>query len=140
MPIQIRDFERMANQIRIECPGSSDAGIKGVMFDILDEFFDVSNCWTEWIALAIAPGVQIYQIYPQHGGMINRLITALDSNQVTLPAAITFGDLPVSTNAGLPSNMMKSYKYVPGTIPLSAYWLSGTFMYRTRLIGSVTMI
>ena len=130
MPIQIRDFERMANQIRIECPGSSDAGIKGVMFDILDEFFDVSNCWTEWIALAIAPGVQIYQIYPQHGGMINRLITALDSNQVTLPAAITFGDLPVSTNAGLPS----TYVGPPGVM------FSLTFPQNTTYSASILVV
>jgi hypothetical protein len=96
MAIQIRDFERLMNQARIQLPGSSDAGVKGVMFDIIDEFFDVSNSWTEWLSLAILPGAQIYAVYPQHGGMINRLVTALDSNQVVLPAGITFGDSPAS--------------------------------------------
>ena len=135
MSIQTRDFERMANQIRIECPGSSDAGIKGVMFDILDEFFDVSNCWTEWLALNIVPGVQLYQIYPQHGGMINRLVTALDSNQVTLPAAITFGDSPVSTTAGLPS----SYVGPPG-VQLSLTFPQNTSYYASILVTKKTIL
>ena len=96
MAIQIRDFERLMNQARVQLPGSSDAGVKGVMFDIIDEFFDVSNSWTEWLSLAIMPGAQIYAIYPKYGGMINRLVTALDSNQVVLPAGISFGDAPAS--------------------------------------------
>jgi hypothetical protein len=96
MAIQTRDFERLMNQVRVQCPGSSEGGAKGIMFDIIDEFFDVSNSWSEWISLSILPGAQIYAIYPQHGGMINRLVTALDSNQVVLPAGITFGDAPAS--------------------------------------------
>ena len=96
MAIQDRDFERVMSQARVLLPGVSDAGLKGTLFDIMDEFCDVSNCWIEWIQLKISTQTQMYQIYPQHGGMINRLITALDSNQVVLPAALSFGDSPAS--------------------------------------------
>ena len=113
------------NQVRVECPGSSEAGAKGVMFDVMDEFLDVSNAWYEWIQIAIQPGVQLYSIYPQNGGMINRLITALDSNQVTLPAAIAFGQQPTSA----PSN--PSYVAPPGCI------LSLTFPQNTTYQAAV---
>jgi hypothetical protein len=117
MAIQIRDFERLMNQARIQCPGSSDAGVKGVMFDIIDEFFDVSNSWAEWISLAIAPGSQVYAIYPQHGGMINRLVGSWDSNQVGLPAGISFGDAP--TGGGHlhvdPPGVVLSFSFAPST-------------------------
>jgi hypothetical protein len=126
MAIQDRDFERMMNEIRLFLTGSSDAGIKATMFDVIDEFFDVSNSWVEWIPLTIQPGLQIYSLLPQKGGMINRLVTALDSNQVVLPAGIAFGDQPASTSAG-PS----SYVDPPGVV------LSLTFPQNTSYTASV---
>lgn len=92
MAIQERDFERLMNQVRVQLPGVSDAGAKGVMFDVIDEFFDVSNTWIEWINLTLAVGNQTYQIFPQHGGMLNRLVTVVDRNNVVYPAALSFSE------------------------------------------------
>lgn len=111
MSIQDRDFERVMNQARVQLTGSSEAGLKGTLFDVLDEFCDVSNCWVEWLQIAIQTSTQMYQIFPQHGGMINRLITALDTNQVVLPGALSFGDSPASF-VGQPN----SYVNPPGVI------------------------
>ena len=124
--IQDRDFERVMNQARVQLTGVSDAGLKGTLFDVLDEFLDVSNAWVEWLQLSIATSTQMYQIQPQHGGMINRLITALDSNQVVLPAAITFGESPASF-VGQP------YQYVnpPGVI------FSLTFPQNTSYVANI---
>ena len=88
MAIQQRDFDRLMNQVRVQLPGSSDSGIKGVMFDVINEFFDVSNAWTEWLAIGIQVNNQAYAVYPQQGGMITRLVSVFDSNQVPLPASI----------------------------------------------------
>ena len=112
MAIQERDFHRLMNQIRVQVPGQTDAGVKGVLFDVIDEFFDVSNAWTEWLNFVLAGGTQTYQLYPQHGGMINRLVTVLDVNRVVQPASITFGEIPNSGAAGT------AYTYVapPGVI------------------------
>ena len=109
--IQDRDFERIMNQARVQLTGVSDAGLKGTLFDVLDEFLDVSNAWVEWLQLSIATSTQMYQIFPQHGGMINRLITALDSNQVVLPAALSFGESPASF-----TGQSNSYVNPPGVI------------------------
>ena len=86
MAIQERDFERMMNQARIKLPGSSDAGLKGELFDAIKEFVDDSNIWDEWIDVAIVPQTRDYSIVPSHGGMITRLVTVLDPNCITLPA------------------------------------------------------
>ena len=46
------------NVCRVSLPGETDNAIKAVMFDVLYEFFDVSNCWLEWISLTIADSGQ----------------------------------------------------------------------------------
>lgn len=98
MAIQERDFERVINRARIQLPGASDAGIKSVLFDVIDEFFDATNAWAEWIALTLTPGNQVYQVYPQFGGMINRLVTAIDINNVTQPATLSLDGTSISNN------------------------------------------
>lgn len=93
MAIQQRDFDRLMNQVRTLLPGSSDSGIKGTMFDVINEFFDVSNAWAEWVQIAIQVNNQAYAVYPQYGGMFTRLVSAYDSNQVPLPASIILNGL-----------------------------------------------
>lgn len=127
MAIQERDFERLMNQVRNQLPGSSDSGIKGVMFDVINEFFDVSNAWTEWLQFSINVNQQLYSIYPQHGGMILRLIAVYDSNQVPLPASIVLGPQPNNTSSSVPA------QYIP---PPGAL-LSLTFPQNTSMQGSI---
>ena len=47
MAIDKKSWERFMNQLRIELPGSSDAGITEKLFDVLDEFCDYSGSWQE---------------------------------------------------------------------------------------------
>jgi hypothetical protein len=93
MAIQERDFERIMNEARVRLPGVSDAGLKGTMFDVIDEFFDNSNAWIEWLNVNLVVGSQTYTLYPQQGGMLNRLVTLLDSNNVVYPAVVSFSDV-----------------------------------------------
>lgn len=131
MAIQDRDFERLMNQVRVQLPGSSDAGIKGVMFDVINEFFDVSNAWTEWVALGIQTNVQAYAVYPQYGGMFVRLVSVFDSNQVPLPASIIIDNLqPVPTLPLPPTTFVPP----PGALLLL------TFPQNTAMQGSALFI
>lgn len=118
MAIQERDLERVMNQARVQLPGASDAGLKGVLFDVIDEFFDVSNSWTEWVNLTLTTGNQVYQIYPKFGGMFNRLVTAIDTNNVVQPALLTFGETPLGgpfTGGGAPTPST-TYAPPPGVV------------------------
>ena len=86
MAIQERDFERLMNQARVKLPGSSEEGLKGELFDVISEFFDVSNSWFEWMQIPIVAGQQEYTVNPQKGGMIIRLVCIFDTNMIVLPA------------------------------------------------------
>jgi len=89
MAIQPRDFERLMNQARVKLPGASDAGLKGELFDVIDEFVSDSNTWDEWITLPIVSGLQDYSVTPAHGGAILRMVTIFDQNSIVVPAFIT---------------------------------------------------
>ena len=86
MAIQERDFERLMNQARVKLPGASEEGLKGELFDVINEFFDVSNAWFEWMQIPIVANQQLYTVNPQKGGMIIRLVCIFDPNKVALPA------------------------------------------------------
>lgn len=94
MAIKERDFERLMNQARVKLPGASDEGIKGELFDTINEFLDVTNAWYEWIQVPIVSGQQEYVLYPQHGGMIIRLVSVYDPNKVILPAHLHIHEPP----------------------------------------------
>ena len=132
MAIQQRDFDRLMNQVRTMLPGSSDSGIKGVMFDVINEFFDVSNAWTEWLAITIQVNNQAYAVYPQQGGMITRLVSVFDSNQVPLPASIILNGiqpLGEATVSITPSSVIP----LPGAILLLTF-PQNTSMTATALV------
>jgi hypothetical protein len=88
MAMQDRDVQRLLNLARDNLPGTSDAGLKAVLFDVINEFFDCSNAWLEWLSVPIITGTQTYRIIPQKGGMIIRLVTAFDPNKIGLPAVL----------------------------------------------------
>lgn len=94
MPLIKDDFEHLMNQVRIECTGSSDAGIKAKFFDTLMEFFTDSNSWTEQLSVTATAGVQTFALTPQEGGKIIRLVGVFDPNLVPQQAFMpTFGVL-----------------------------------------------
>jgi hypothetical protein len=84
--IKKADLDRLMNSARVHLTGASDAGITLELFDTINEFFDGSNAWFEWMQLPIIAGQQAYQIYPTHGGMVVRLSCVFDTNRVPLPA------------------------------------------------------
>lgn len=86
------DIERILNQARIKLPGASDAGIKGELFDVLNEFFGETSSWMEAISINILPNTTEYEVTPAEGGQIIRLAGVVDKNKLPQPAIMpSFG-------------------------------------------------
>jgi hypothetical protein len=79
------DLDHLLDQARTKLPGSSDAGLKGELFDVFHEFFNDSDSWVETISVMAIPGVVDYNIVPSSGQII-RLGGVLDLNTVPVPA------------------------------------------------------
>ena len=71
--------------------GASDAQLRVKLFDVLEEFFDLSNCWQEVIRFTAVPNILEYKVYPTDGGRVLRLLTVLDANNV--PQATVMGNI-----------------------------------------------
>jgi hypothetical protein len=97
MSIQKQDLDRLINECEVQLPGATRAGIKGVLFNVIDEFLSDSNSWPEWIPLTIVANTQQYQITPAQGGQIKRLGQLVDQNCVIYPATITGLEPPSAT-------------------------------------------
>ena len=96
MALQKQDIDRFMGQVRTKLAGASDAGIKAELFEVLDEFCDDSSAWQEQITLTVLPPTAqsnnlIYDLVPQQGGTIIRLIAVFDPNQIPVPAFLPTG-------------------------------------------------
>jgi hypothetical protein len=97
MAIQKQDLDRLINECEVQLPGATRAGIKGVLFNVIDEFFTDSNSWVESIPLTIGQNAQDYIITPSKGGQIKRLSQVLDANGTVYPGVITDLNPPSAT-------------------------------------------
>lgn len=97
MAIQKQDLDRLMNECEVQLPGATRAGIRGVMFNVMDEFLSDSNSWPEWIPFPLVPNAQNYTLTPAKGGQIKRLGPIFDVNNVIYPAVVT-DLLPPSVN------------------------------------------
>jgi hypothetical protein len=82
------DITRLMNNARIKLPGALDSTIQLEMFGALDDFFQASNIWTEDIAFAVTPPSDTYTIYPGNDGIINRLMSLVNSDGVMQQATM----------------------------------------------------
>jgi hypothetical protein len=85
MAAATQDWTQLLNQARVKLPGSSDAALKGELFDVLHEFFDTSSAWTEAITLNVLPNTVEYAVTPDSGQII-RLAGVVDGNNIPQPA------------------------------------------------------
>lgn len=129
-----REFEQLMNQARIKLPGSSDAGIKLELYDVMKEFLKDSNAWTEDIRFTVQPNTTDYILTPiQDGGQIIRFVGAWDDKMIPIPAFMpTFGTIRLvnqaSTIANQPTWTARVVKNIslPTTredIPIGPDWL-----------------
>lgn len=96
-----RDLERIMAQVETQLPGVSRSGLKGMLFDVINEFFEDSNAWNESLSLTIQPNTQNYTLTPQQGGMIIRLVAIFDTNNIAYPAFVQDFNNPPSVDIAL---------------------------------------
>ena len=84
-----RYWRKVFGQAKVALQGASDIELKVQLFDVLEDFFDNSNCWREVIPLAVIPNTLDYPIYPTEGGRILRLYGVLDQNNVQQQAVMS---------------------------------------------------
>lgn len=83
-------WDKLIAQAKVALIGASDTQLKVQLFDVLQDFFDGSNCWNEAIEFTAIPDTLLYPLRPQ-GGRIVRLEAVL--NQHNLPEAAVMPDL-----------------------------------------------
>ena len=88
-----RYWRKLFGKAQVALQGASDIALQVQLFDVLEDFFDNSNCWQEAIPVSVIPNTLIYQIYPLQEGRILRLNGVLDQNnmqqQAIMPVAGT---------------------------------------------------
>jgi len=94
MAINDRDLERMFALADIELVGASRAGLKTMLYEVMDEFISDSNCWSEQIPLTLSSNIQTYTLTPSQGGAILRLVAVIDQNCVGYPSFLQIGSGP----------------------------------------------
>lgn len=86
MALDPREFEQFVTQAMIKLPGASESGIKAELYDVLKEFFEDSNCWTEDIQFVPLANVTDYTLAPREDGQIIRLVGTWDDKGIPVPA------------------------------------------------------
>lgn len=79
-------WAQLLGQASVSLSGASDVGLKVQLFDVLQRFFDESNCWQEWIRFTVIPDTLDYPLIPMQGGRVLRLLGVLDQLATPQPA------------------------------------------------------
>jgi hypothetical protein len=117
MALQKEEFDRFMSQARVKLTGASDGGIKLELFDVLKEFFEDSNSWTETIDVPITLGVQDYKLVPRYGGRIIRLNAVWDYHKFPIVAFMPhFGTLHLRWPPSNPGTQNTPFTYHAGVV------------------------
>jgi hypothetical protein len=81
-------WQKLLGQAKTSLIGASQAAMEVQLFEVLEEFFDGSNCWTEAIELVVIPNTLNYPVTPVQGGRILRLSDVIDQNLVAQNAVM----------------------------------------------------
>lgn len=83
------DMNRLMDNARVKLPGALDSAIQLELFSTLNEFFQETNIWYEYIEFDVTPtndtylqnpDAYTYELTPLEGGVINRLIGVVDAS------------------------------------------------------------
>lgn len=78
-------WDKLLGEARVSLVGASDDELRVQLFNTLEEFFDLANCWHEVINFYVIPQTLDYSIKPVSGRIV-RLSAVLDQNAVPQPA------------------------------------------------------
>ena len=74
-------WSKLIGQAKVALLGASDKQLKVQLFDVLQDFFDGSNCWTENITFMVIPETLDYPLKVIEGRIL-RLEAVLDQNNM----------------------------------------------------------
>jgi hypothetical protein len=78
-----KEFEaywgKLMGQAKVYLMGASDRQLKVMLFDVLNEFFDQSNCWVEAVPFTVIPETLEYKLYVTQGRIV-RLDGVIDQH------------------------------------------------------------
>jgi hypothetical protein len=80
-------WAKLLGQAQMNLLGASDVELKVQLYDVLEEFFDGSNCWQESLSFMVIPNTLDYPLSVLTG-QIRRLYGVLDQNNVAQPAVM----------------------------------------------------
>jgi hypothetical protein len=102
MTLQVPDINRLMDNARVNLPGALDGALQTEFFNVINDFLEKSNLWTEDIAFPVT-SVNVRgtttEITPS-AGAINRLMYVLDGDgcqrRMTMsePGVLLFVDVP----------------------------------------------
>ena len=61
---------KILGQANTALTGASQAAMQAQLFDVLDEFFNDSNCWQESIGITVIPELLDYPLHPSTGRIL----------------------------------------------------------------------
>ena len=73
------DLTRLMNNARVHVPGALDNIIQLELFNVLNEFFQETDCWREDISFATVANVTSYDIESEDNATLNRLMAIVNS-------------------------------------------------------------
>jgi hypothetical protein len=89
-----RYLDMLRGQAQVTLTGATDAQLRAQFFDVLREFFSMSNAWQEDITIPVIPDALDYPIEPVSGRIL-RLLSVVDQNNVCQQAVLL---LPVTVH------------------------------------------
>lgn len=118
MPIAQQDWDQLLNQAKIKLNGSSDAALKGELYDVLSEFFNDSRCWLEAIRFNVVTDTTAYPVTPDEGQIIG-LVGVVDSQQTPQGALMpNVGTIILSAIPNIAQAPLYYYAIVSKTVKL----------------------
>jgi hypothetical protein len=80
-------WAKLMGEAAVSLSGASDAELRVQLFNVLEEFFDGSNCWREAVSFVVIPNTLDYQLFVMSGRIL-RLWGVYDQNNVGQPAVM----------------------------------------------------
>jgi len=102
-------WSRIYEDVKMQIPGVTDAVLKQMTYQVVNDFFDRTNIWIEEVPIAVSPNSRTYTFTVANEGSPNRLMMLYDPAdaspdkhwvqggvQMTVPGTITLRYAPSS--------------------------------------------
>jgi len=106
-PVAIPPWPRLYNDVKMVIPGLTDAVFKQMLYQVVNDFMDRTNIFTETVSISANPTTLVYPFTLAKFGMANRLMLLYDPSypdpnpkwvqggvQMNVPGVITLSYAP----------------------------------------------